>query len=96
MCLSKDAKELGGQDPDDRFRSENSWAFNLIFWRYLDPKYFGPNKAADHRARLGRFTQKQREAMEDLVTVKMKEGRERKLREWDPDEAKAHLARFWN
>ncbi|KAH8177901.1 phosphotransferase enzyme family protein [Sarocladium implicatum] len=45
--------------------------------------------------RLGLLTQKQREALEDLVAVKMEERKERKLKEWEPDEAKAHLARFW-
>lgn len=97
VCLSERMRKSW----DDKtwmigFAARNSWAFDLIFWRYLDPKYFGPNEAAGYRARLGRLTQKQREAMEDLVAVKMKEGRECKLKEWDPDKAKAHLARFWN
>lgn len=39
---------------------------------------------------------KQKEAMEDLVAVKMSEKRERKLRTWEPDEARAHIARFWS
>jgi hypothetical protein len=77
------------------FAARNSWAFDTIFWRYLDPKYFGPNEPADHRARLGLLSQSQREAMEDLVAVKMAEKGDRKLKEWDLDEAKAHLARFW-
>ncbi|KAM0303906.1 hypothetical protein ACHAPM_003479 [Fusarium culmorum] len=78
------------------FAARNSWAFDLIFWRYIDPKYFGPNEAADHHARLHLLTQRQKEAMEDLVVVKMNEGSERKFGKWDTDEAKAHLARFWN
>ena len=78
------------------FAARNSWAFDLIFWRYIDPKYFGPNEAADHRARLDLLTLKQREAMEDLVAARMDERTERKFREWDPDQAKEYLARFWS
>ncbi|KAF0634887.1 hypothetical protein FPSE5266_08300 [Fusarium pseudograminearum] len=97
ICLSERMRKSW----DDKtwmtsFAARNSWAFDLIFWRYIDPMYFGPNEAADHHARLHLLTQRQKEAMEDLVAVKMKEGSERKFGKWDTDEAKAHLARFWN
>ncbi|KAI1428946.1 phosphotransferase family protein [Xylaria sp. FL1777] len=71
-----------------------SWEFDALFWRYLDPKYFGPNEVADHQARLSSLTSKESETMDALVKTKMEEAKERSLVHWDHGSAKAHLARF--
>jgi hypothetical protein len=76
------------------YAAKNSWAFDFIFWRYLDPKFFGPNENADHHARLGLLTEDETEAMELLVKTKLEESKERTLVEWDHDEAVVHLAKF--
>jgi hypothetical protein len=38
-----------------RYAARNSWAFDFIYWRYLDPMYFGDNENADYRARVPHF-----------------------------------------
>lgn len=53
-----------------RYAARESWAFDFLFWRYIDPRYFeadDDNEAADHHARLGCLTAAQREAMEGFV-----------------------------
>ncbi|KAI1363038.1 phosphotransferase family protein [Xylaria arbuscula] len=76
------------------YAAKSSWEFDALFWRYLDPKYFGPNEVADHQARLSRLTPKERKTMNVLVKTKMEEAKERILVHWDHESAKAHLARF--
>ncbi|KAI0550520.1 phosphotransferase family protein [Xylaria curta] len=76
------------------YAARNSWEFDGLFWRFLDPMYFGPNEEADHSARLGLLSQKEREVMESLVKIKMEERKERILVHWDHDDAAAQLAKF--
>ncbi|KAI0466174.1 hypothetical protein F4859DRAFT_519370 [Xylaria cf. heliscus] len=63
----------------------NSGEFDFLFWRYLEPMYFRPNEDGDPRLRLGLFTQKEIETME--------EEKERILVYWDHDSAAAQLAK---
>ncbi|KAI0192764.1 phosphotransferase family protein [Astrocystis sublimbata] len=76
------------------YAAKSSWEFDALFWRYLDPEYFGPNEVADHQARLSSLTSKESETMDALVKTKMDEAKERSLVHWDHGSAKAHLARF--
>ncbi|KAI1737745.1 phosphotransferase family protein [Xylaria scruposa] len=76
------------------YAARNSWEFDGLFWRYLDPVYFGPNEDADHRPRLGLLSQKEMEVMESLVKTKMEESKERTLVRWNHDDAAAQLAKF--
>ncbi|KAI1148419.1 phosphotransferase family protein [Nemania diffusa] len=76
------------------YAAKSSWEFDALFWRYLDPKYFGPNEVADHQARLSSLTSKESETMDALVKTKMEEAKERSLVHWDHGSARAHLARF--
>lgn len=76
------------------YAARNSWAFDFIFWRYLDKKYFGPNEGGDYHARLGLFTQRELEAMEALVEMKMEQHKEGTILTLDHESAAAQLAKF--
>ncbi|KAI0408163.1 phosphotransferase family protein [Xylaria palmicola] len=75
------------------YAARNSWEFDFLFWRFLDPRYFGPNEEGDHHARLGRLSEKEMEAMEPFVETKMAESKGRALVHWDHDSAAAQLAK---
>ena len=75
------------------YAARNSWAFDFIFWRFLDARYFGLNEEADYHARLGLLTQQEIEAMEPFVKMKLEEGKERILVLWDHDSAADQLAK---
>lgn len=75
--------------------TRDSWTFDFLFWRYLDGHFFGDeneNEEQDHRARLDLLTEREREAMEAFVRVKVRESEERVFVEWGEEEAKARLA----
>lgn len=75
------------------YAARNSWAFDFVFWRYLDERYFGPNENGDYHARLSLLTQQELEAMETLVEIKMKQCKECTLMTLDHDSAVAQLAK---
>ncbi|KAH7154783.1 hypothetical protein DER46DRAFT_578599 [Fusarium sp. MPI-SDFR-AT-0072] len=76
-----------------RYVARNSWAFDFIYWRYLDPMYFGDNEDADYRARLPHLSQKQLDALEPFVELKMRQEKERKLVQWSEKDAKVELCK---
>lgn len=67
------------------YAARNSWAFDGIYWRYLDTRFWGPNEEGDYRARVGLLTPEQKEAMEPFVKMKIEESKERTLVERDDD-----------
>lgn len=75
------------------FVAQKSWSFDGLFWRYLDPAYFGANEDGDYTARLGLLSEQEAEAMEPFVKMKMDEAKERLLVEWEHKTASAHLAK---
>lgn len=75
------------------YAARNSWEFDWLFWKFLDSRYFGPNEEEDHRVRLGLLTEKQKEAMEPFVQMKMKQSEKRIRVQWDDDDAAAQLAK---
>ncbi|ELR07249.1 hypothetical protein GMDG_08320 [Pseudogymnoascus destructans 20631-21] len=75
------------------YAARNSWAFDFIFWRFLDARYFGLNEETDYHARLGLLTQQEIEAMEPFVKMKLEEGKERILVLWDHESAADQLAK---
>ncbi|TQN74727.1 Altered inheritance of mitochondria protein 9 [Colletotrichum shisoi] len=75
------------------FASRRSWSFDGLFWRYLDPAYFGPNEEGDHKARLGLLSAQETRAMEPFIRAKLEEANERVLVEWKCEKATAHLAK---
>ncbi|KAF7553017.1 hypothetical protein G7046_g7223 [Stylonectria norvegica] len=77
------------------YAARNSWAFDFIYWKFLDGMFFGHNEDGDHHARLDLLTEAETEAMELFVKMKMQEEHgERALVEWDDESAAARLAKF--
>lgn len=75
--------------------TRDSWTFDFLFWRYLDEQFFGDekeNEEQDFHARLDLLTERETEAMEEFVRVKVRESEERVVVKWGEEEAKARLA----
>lgn len=75
------------------YAARNSWAFDFIFWRYLDSSHFGPNAHRDYHARLNLLTKEETEAMETFVKMKLEECEDRTLVQWNHDSAAAQIAK---
>ncbi|KAM0280711.1 hypothetical protein ACHAQH_003881 [Verticillium albo-atrum] len=75
------------------FVARKSWAFDALFWRYLDPVYFGENEDGDYKTKMGVLSEEEARAMEPFVRMKMDESKERILVDWGQDESEAHLAK---
>ncbi|KAK7979941.1 Isopenicillin N epimerase component 2 [Apiospora arundinis] len=74
------------------YAARNSWAFDFIWWKFLDESYFGPNDDQDHSVRLQLLSKPQREMMEPFVARKMQENTDRRIVKWEPEEAASCLA----
>ncbi|KAH7037055.1 phosphotransferase family protein [Microdochium trichocladiopsis] len=72
----------------------DTWLFDHLFWKYVDPLFYGSNEDCDYKKRLILLTEKEKDAMERLVKMKMEEKEEEKVVEWEPERAKALLATF--
>lgn len=70
------------------YAARRSWAFDTIYWKYLDERFFG-ERAQDipteelWKTRVHLLSEEDRTAMEPLVQTKIEESRERVLVEWD-------------
>ena len=67
------------------YAARKSWAFDFIWWRFLDETYHGPNEDQDYQARLGLLSDKQREVMESFVARKMDEDSNREVTNGERD-----------
>lgn len=79
------------------YAARKSWAFDTIFWKYLDERFFGRRqkhieKNEFWKTRVHFLTEDARNAMEPFVDRKMEEMKERKLVEWELEAAKSRLA----
>ena len=79
------------------YAAKNSWAFDSVFWKYLDGKFFGIReedvpKDDLWRTRVNLLSEKERAAMEPFVKWKMEDKKERILVDWDPEEARQRLS----
>lgn len=80
------------------YAARKGWAFDTIYWKYLDERFFGERlkdvpKEELWRTRIGLMTNSEREAMELFVAKKMEESKERILIDgWDPEEVKKRFA----
>ncbi|KAI1502721.1 phosphotransferase family protein [Biscogniauxia marginata] len=72
------------------YAARKSWAFDFIWWRFLDENYFGPNENQDYKVRLELLSGPQRKVMEDFVAHKMKESKNEETIKWGDED----LARF--
>jgi len=78
------------------YAGRKSWAFDAVYWKYLDERVFG--RREDHvernelwKTRVHLLSEGARNAMEPFVTRKVEEMKERKLAEWDPEAARSRL-----
>ncbi|CAG7564999.1 unnamed protein product [Fusarium equiseti] len=74
-----------------------SWAFDAMYWNFLDERFFGDRDASVTkddlwRTRVHLLSEEEREAMGPFVKRKMEEGTERKIMEWDEEEAKKRFS----
>lgn len=81
------------------YAARKSWAFDTIYWKYLDQKFFGERKGGIPKEELWRvrvhlLSEQERAAMEPLVQTKMEESKDRVLVEWDATEARQRLSSF--
>lgn len=80
------------------YAMRKSWAFDTIFWKYLDERFFGERGTDDvskhdlWKMRIHLLSEEERGAMESFVERKMEESKERILVDWDPKEAKERLS----
>ena len=81
------------------YGARKSWAFDTVYWRYLDERFFGDRGSSipKHdlwKTRIHMLSQAEREAMEPFVERKMIEAKERIIVDWDPAEAKQCLSKL--
>jgi hypothetical protein len=79
------------------YAGRKSWAFDTIFWKYLDERFSGQREDRVEqnelwKTRVHLLSEGVRNAMEPFVERKVEEMKERKLVEWDPEAAKIRLA----
>lgn len=74
------------------YAARKSWAFDFIWWKFLDESYFGPNENQYCEARVELLSKPQREMMPSFVARKMEESRDRTIDEWADEDADALLA----
>jgi hypothetical protein len=80
------------------YAARKSWAFDYIYWHFLDERFLGPRGDVPERhwarSRVDLLTDEEREVMHRLVDIKVEEEKERILVDWEPEEAKRYLAQF--
>lgn len=81
------------------YAARKSWAFDTIYWKYLDERFFGEhgkNIPTEElwKTRVHLLSPEEQAAMELLVHTKMEESKERILVEWDAVEVKQRLSSF--
>lgn len=79
------------------YAARKSWAFDTIFWKYLDHRFFGSRerdiaKQDLWKTRVHLLSEGERMAMESFVERKMKESKERILVDWDDEQVTERLA----
>ncbi|KAL4901175.1 hypothetical protein BDW74DRAFT_187830 [Aspergillus multicolor] len=78
------------------YAARKPFAFDFIFWKKLDTRFFGPGTISDEdrwTERIDLLDERGKEDMETLVKRKMEEAKERVLA-WEPDEATSESAQF--
>lgn len=82
------------------YAARRSWAFDTVYWKYLDDRFFGEGRESGGpveerwKTRVHLLSPEERAAMELMVRAKMEESKERVLVEWDAGEAKQRLSSF--
>ncbi|QPC70372.1 hypothetical protein HYE68_001124 [Fusarium pseudograminearum] len=81
------------------YAARKSWAFDTIYWKYLDEKFFGEREDGtpaeeQWKTRVHLLSEEEQAAMETLVQAKMAESENRVLVEWDDEDAEEYLSFF--
>ncbi|KAH8648692.1 hypothetical protein BX600DRAFT_475637 [Xylariales sp. PMI_506] len=76
------------------YGARKSWAFDAMYWKFLDKRFFGPRETGVvkddlWKTRVHLLSQEEREAMEPFVERKMAESQERMIVDWNSKEAEA-------
>ncbi|KAM5350184.1 hypothetical protein ACJ41O_006689 [Fusarium nematophilum] len=79
------------------YGARKSWAFDTMYWRFLDERFFGAReggvvKGDLWKTRLHLLTEEEQEAMEPFVQWRMKKSQDRVIVDWDPAEAMERLS----
>lgn len=73
------------------FAARRTWAFDGIYWNFLDEKYFGKNESGDFKERLKLLPPEQIDAMEAFVERKLREKEEHTIVDWYEPGAESKL-----
>jgi hypothetical protein len=82
------------------YAARDSWAFDSIYWKYLDERFFGKREKEDvpmeelWKVRINLLSDEEQAAMQPLVQKKMEESKERVLVDWDAEEARQYLSSY--
>ncbi|EFQ30803.1 phosphotransferase [Colletotrichum graminicola] len=79
------------------YAARKSWAFDAVFWNFLDERFFGArdSRVPDEelwKTRIDLLGREEQQAMGPFVKRKVEESRERILAEWEPAEARRQLS----
>ena len=78
------------------YAARKSWAFDAIYWKYLDERFFGERQLGSSQqlweARIGMLSCRERMAMDAFVEKKMTDSQARTLVSWKPGEANDRMA----
>jgi hypothetical protein len=83
------------------YAARKSWAFDSIYWKYLDERFFGERRTDIPRseiwkARVDLLGERERAGMEPFVARKMEESKQRILiDDWDPKEVQDRLSELF-
>ncbi|KAJ6440714.1 hypothetical protein O9K51_06504 [Purpureocillium lavendulum] len=64
------------------YAARRTWAFDAIYWKFIDERFFGKNPSGDLTERLALLPTAQVEAMEGFVARKMAEKEQQTLVDW--------------
>ncbi|KAJ3533091.1 hypothetical protein NM208_g8141 [Fusarium decemcellulare] len=79
------------------YGARKSWAFDTMYWKFLDERFFGDRDSGVvkndlWKTRVHLLSEEERAAMEAFVERKMAESKERRIVDWDPDEAQERFS----
>ncbi|KDN67149.1 putative phosphotransferase [Colletotrichum sublineola] len=79
------------------YGAKKSWAFDTMYWGFLDERFFGDREKGVlkddlWRTRVHLLSKDERAAMDPFVERKMAESKERRIVDWDPTEAKQRFS----
>jgi hypothetical protein len=65
------------------YAARKSWAFDAVFWNWLERKFFGDNRGEGLESRINLLTSDEKNVLEPFVKRKLEEQKERGLEDWD-------------